>query len=68
MSSQFIGGFKIELLEDVSSQGPVTQVWNAVGLVAFATAREIRVMHFKRGRQKICRVMFDADTPNLFVS
>ena len=24
MSSKFIGGFKIELLEDVSNQGPVT--------------------------------------------
>ena len=67
MNSKVFGGFKVDLIEDVSNEGPVTQVWNAFGLVVFATANEIRVMHFKRKRQKICKVAFDPNTPDIYV-
>jgi len=42
-------------------------LWNAFGLLAFATAKDIRFYHFNRG-QKICKVEFDnKNNPNLIV-
>ena len=55
MSKKWVS-FEMELLNEVNDQGPVTQVWYAFGLVAFATAKQIRVIHFKQNRQKICLV------------
>ena len=46
----------VEHLHNLPDEGAVTQVIYQYGLVLWSTPKQIRVIHFKRGRQKICRI------------
>lgn len=46
-------------------EGVVTQVVYQFGLVVWSTQKTIRVIHFKRNRQKICKIPVPGVNPNI---
>jgi len=47
---------KTEVLHNFPDEGAVTQVVYQFGLVVWSTPKKIRVIHYKRGKQKICMI------------
>jgi len=56
---------KVEPLHNIPEEGAVTQVKYQFGLVVWSTTKKIRVIHFKRNKQKICMIPIPGVNPNI---
>ena len=56
---------KIEVMHNIEKEGAVTQVIYQFGLVIWSTPKKIRVIHYKRNRQKICMIPVPEANPNI---
>ena len=55
----------IEKLHDQPGEGAVTQVKYQYGLVIWSTPKKIRVIHYKRNKQKICMIPVPEANPEI---
>ena len=56
---------KIEKYHNMPAEGAVTQVIYRYGMVVWSTTKKIRVIHYKRNKQKICMIPVPAANENI---